>query len=75
MNISVEMSLVDFVFQTLNSCGKSARVVKAAAIKPMIVIVSIMLLPIAYMRLVFTFRLPKKLSMEKPPETRLLIDG
>jgi hypothetical protein len=36
--------LVDFVFQTLSNCGKSEIVVKAAAIKPIIVMVSIMLL-------------------------------
>ena len=44
VNIPVEISLVDFVFQTLITCGKSAIVVKAAAIKPTIVMVSIMLL-------------------------------
>jgi hypothetical protein len=46
VNIPVEMSLVDLVFHTLINCGKSAIVVNAAAIKPIIVIVSIMLLPL-----------------------------
>jgi len=38
------MSLVDFVFQTLINCGRSVIVVKAAAIKPIIVMVSMMFL-------------------------------
>jgi hypothetical protein len=40
-NIPVEMSLVDFVFQTLINCGNRAHVVNAAAIKPITIIVSI----------------------------------
>ena len=40
-NIPVEMSLVDFVFQTLINCGSNAPVVNAAAIKPITIIVSI----------------------------------
>jgi hypothetical protein len=40
-NIPVEMSLVDFVFQTLINCGNRAPVVNAAAIKPITIIVSI----------------------------------
>jgi hypothetical protein len=44
MNIPIEISFVDFVFQILINCGRSVIVVKAAAIKPMIVMVSIMLL-------------------------------
>jgi hypothetical protein len=38
------MSLVDLVFQTLINCGKSAIVVNKAAIKPIIVMMSIMFL-------------------------------
>jgi hypothetical protein len=38
------MSLVDLVFQTLINCGKSAIVVNAAAVKPIIVMMSIMFL-------------------------------
>ena len=41
MNIPAEMSLVDFVFQTLINCGSSAPVVNEAAIKPIIIIGSI----------------------------------
>jgi hypothetical protein len=37
-NIPAEMSLVVFVFQTLMSCGSNEIVVKTAAIKPIIVI-------------------------------------
>jgi hypothetical protein len=40
-NIPVEMSLVDFVFQTLSNCGNRAPVVNAAAIKPIIITLSI----------------------------------
>jgi len=38
VNIPVEMSLVDLVFHTFINCGRSAIVVKAAAINPTIVI-------------------------------------
>jgi hypothetical protein len=41
VNIPAEMSLVDFVFQTLINCGSIAHVVNAAAIKPIIIMVSI----------------------------------
>jgi hypothetical protein len=44
VNIPVEMSLVDLVFHTFINCGRSAIVVKEAAIKPIIVMGFIMLL-------------------------------
>jgi hypothetical protein len=44
MNILAEMSLVDLVFQILINCRKSETVVNAAAVKPIIVMMSIMFL-------------------------------
>jgi hypothetical protein len=41
VNIPAEMSLVDFVSQTLINCGRNATVVNEAAIKPIIIIESI----------------------------------
>ena len=60
-----EMSLVDFVFQTLINCGKSAIVVKAAAIKPIIVIVSIIVLPYSLNAVSITFVCKNKMRKKK----------
>jgi hypothetical protein len=51
----VEMSLVDFVLQTLINCGNRALVVNTAAIKPMIITMSMRFWVLLYVELYLGF--------------------
>jgi hypothetical protein len=49
------MSLVDFVLQTLINCGNKAPVVNAAAIKPIIIMMSMRFWVLLYVELYLGF--------------------
>jgi hypothetical protein len=67
------MSLVDFVFQILINCGKSEIVVNTAAVKPIIVMKSIMFLSFTVSYTVFMFRFKRQYSNENRNNSRFAL--